>query len=267
TAQSDAPVIYKLGCDNWYYSDRVLFCMFGPPNAAHTAVLMGDSIAAQWFPAVAEVFQKADWRLLFLTKSSCPMVDESFFYAKIGREYTVCSTWRRRALEQVAALKPDMVLLSSAPTYNFMQTQWVDGTKKVLGDISASVGHIYILRGTPHLPFDGPGCLAENSGRPAWFSFRRACSAPSTDEYADDVYQWLQQASGHFSNVTTVDMNDLICPNGMCVAEQNGEVVFRDSQHMTAMFAASLGTALKSRLDFKDFQAVSRANSHSLQSH
>jgi peptidoglycan/LPS O-acetylase OafA/YrhL len=266
-AHGDAPVIYGMGCDDWYHSDRVLTCMFGPTNATHTAVLLGDSIAGQWFPAVAKVFDKPGWRLLVMTKSSCPMVDEPFFYPRIGREYTECSTWRRRSLEQIAAIKPDVVLLGTVSTDDFTQAQWVDGTTKVLEAITASSGHIYVLRATPHLPFDGPDCLAEHSGRPAWLGFGRACSASSTDEHADLVYQWLQQASRHFDNVKTVDMNDLVCPNGTCVAEQNGQIAFRDSQHMTATFAASLGPALGDRLDLKEFSAGNRAASATLQTH
>jgi peptidoglycan/LPS O-acetylase OafA/YrhL len=266
-AHVDAPVIYGMGCDDWYHSDRVQICAFGPAKAPHTAVLMGDSIAGQWFPAVAWAFNKPDWRLLVLTKSSCPMVDEPLFYPRIGREYTECSTWRKHSLEQIAAIKPDVVLLGTVSTDDFTQAQWVNGTSKVLEAITMSSGHIYVLRGTPPLPFDGPDCLAEHSGRPAWLGFGRACSASSTDERADLVYQWLQQASRHFANVKTVDMNDLICPNGTCVAKQNGKIVFRDSQHMTATFAASLGPALEERLDLKEFSAGDRAASATLQTH
>jgi peptidoglycan/LPS O-acetylase OafA/YrhL len=268
-AQVDAPIIYirGTGCDDWYRSDRVHICAFGPTNALHTAVLMGDSVAGQWFPAVVKVFDKPGWRLLVLTKSACPMVDVPIFYNRIGRMYTECSTWRKHSLEQVAGIKPDVVLLSTVSTDDFTQAQWVEGTTRVLGAIMASSGHIYVLRGTPPLPFDGPNCLAEHVGRPAWLGFGRACSASSTDEHADLVYQWLQQASRHFDNVKTIDMNDLICPNGTCAAEQNGKIVFRDSQHMTATFAASLGPALEDRLDLKGFSEGDRAAGTTLQTH
>jgi len=252
-AHSDAPVIYGMGCDDWYHSDQVQICAFGPIKAARTAVLMGDSIAGQWFPAVATIFDKLGWKLLVVTKSSCPMVDVSFFYARIGREYTECSTWRNNALKQIAAMKPDLVLLGTVSTNGFSQVQWVEGSESVLRSIASLSGHIYILRGTPHLPFDGPDCLAEHSGRPTWMGFKNACSAASNDEHADDVYDWLQQASRKFGNVTTVDMSNVICPKGVCVAERNGVIVFRDSQHMTATFAESLAPALEGQLDLQRF--------------
>ena len=39
-------------------------------------------------------------------------------------------------------------------------------------------------------------------------------------------------------------MTDAICPGATCRAEIRGEVVFRDDQHMTATFAASLAPEL-----------------------
>ncbi|RCS29027.1 acyltransferase [Rhodanobacter denitrificans] len=248
-AHVDAPVIYAMPCDDWYHSDAVRFCAFGPSDAKHTVVLMGDSIGAQWFPAVAEVFNRPDWRLLVLTKSSCPMVDEPMFYPRIGRDYVECSTWRKNASRQVAGLRPDIVILGSIQTSNFSQTQWVEGTARLLKVISGSVDHIYILRGTPHLPFDGPNCLASKNWLP-WLRFRQGtCQAPAFSKSDNDVYQWLQEAGSRFDNVSVLDLNGAICPNGMCHAEQDGMVVFRDSQHMTATFTGSLGKELGQRLN------------------
>lgn len=247
-AHADAPAIYAAGCDDWYHSDQVRICSFGPTDADHTTVLMGDSIAGQWFPAVAQWAGKSGWRVLVVTKSSCPMVDQPIFYARIGRMYTECAAWREHALQQVASIKPDLVLLGSVSTYDFTQTQWIDGTTRVLKVIAGSSGHVFLLRGTPHLPFDGPDCLAANSGRPEWLGLPSACSASYHDEQNEHVYQWLQQASRSFANVSVIDLNDNICPHGMCEAERDGVVVFRDSQHMTATFATSLSDVLGEKL-------------------
>lgn len=255
-ARMDSPAIYTKGCDDWYHSDQVRVCSFGPEGAAHTAVLMGDSIAGQWFPAVARIFNRPDWRLVVLTKSSCPMVDVTFFYARIGREYTECSTWRSHALEQVANIKPDVVVLGTVATDGFSQEQWVDGSVRVLNVISAASGRIYVMRGTPHLPFDGPNCLSSHKGRPAWLGSLQVCDAPASDAREQQVFQWLQLASTRFSNVRTIDMNDLVCPQGRCSAELNGEVVFRDSQHLTASFAKSLGPEMARRMGLSDVAPI-----------
>jgi peptidoglycan/LPS O-acetylase OafA/YrhL len=241
-AHMDAPVIYGMGCDDWYKSDRVNICAFGPREAGHTAVLMGDSIAGQWFPAMARAFDRPGWRLLVLTKSSCPMVDEPFFYERIGREYTECARWRSASLAQVAAIKPDVLLLGTVSTNSFTQAQWTEGTARVLDKVSASARHIFILRGTPLLPFDGPDCLARHEGNVG------DCSAPYKDEHADRVFAWLTAAASRFSNASMADFNDLVCPGGVCHAALKGRIVFRDSQHMTASYAESIGDEVAARL-------------------
>jgi hypothetical protein len=175
------------------------------------------------------------------------MVDEPFFYARIGKEYTACAAWREHALEKLVALKPEILLLGSAG-YEFTGEQWIDGTTKILGVLSPAVGHIYILRDTPLLHFDGPDCLAEHSGRPAWFGLQHACNAPADDPHADQVYRWLGEAASRFANVGMLDMNAQVCPDGVCSAERDGLIVFRDSQHLTGSFAASLGPALSGKL-------------------
>jgi len=251
-AHGDAPIIYAMGCDDWYRSDKVRFCDFGSTDARHTAVLMGDSIGAQWFPAVAEVFDRPDWRLLVLTKSSCPMVDEPLFDARIGREYIECSAWRKAALKKIASMRPDIVILGSTPTPSFDHAQWVDGTTRVLTAINNSVDHIYILRGTPELPFDGPNCLSSKSWLP-WLPLRQGiCRAPVFNKQNNDVYLSLQQASRRFDNVTVLDLNSAVCPRGECDAERDGKIIFRDSQHMTATFAESLSGELGRQLNLED---------------
>jgi peptidoglycan/LPS O-acetylase OafA/YrhL len=251
-AHVDAPVIYAMGCDDWYHSDSVRICAFGPDDATHTAVLMGDSIGAQWFPAVAKVFNRPGWRLLVLTKSSCPMVDEPIFYARIGREYVECDIWRKNASTQISRMRPDVVILGSIQTADFSKDQWIQGTERLLKVISEAADHVYVLRGTPRLPFDGPNCLSSQSWLREWAPWRDHCSAPAFEQQDDEVYQWLQQASHGFANVSMLDMNDAICPGNRCDARRNGEVIFRDSQHMTATFVESLGAELSRRMNLSD---------------
>lgn len=250
SARFDAPSIYGQGCDDWYHNDRVMLCGFGPSNAKHTLVLMGDSVAGQWFPALSQVVSKPDWRLIVITKSACPMLDEPFFYARIGREYTECTRWRRAALEQLASMRPDIVVLSTGANHSFTQQQWSDGATRTLKALAGSVGKIYFLRSTPHLDFDGPSCLSASADRPKWLVSAPRCESSNKDEYERQVYQSLQQAAKQFPNVQTIDLNSLICPDQRCAAEQKDKVVFRDGQHLTASFASFLGPEMLRRLGF-----------------
>lgn len=258
-AHSDAPIIYAMGCDDWFHSSDVRICAFGPRNAAHTVILMGDSIAGQWFPAVAKAFNRPNWRLLVITKSSCPMVDEPYFYGRIGREYTECADWRSAALREVASMKPDVVVMSSFPTLVLDEEQWIDGTSSVLRKISPSVGHVFLVRATPRLPFNGPDCLAARQWRLSLLDFSNDCRARAQSPENVDVYSWLKQAASGFGNVAIVDMNDFVCPQLVCAAERENQIVFRDNQHLTASFARSLGKDLALKMDVRDLIGLAKA--------
>lgn len=251
-ARSDLPAIYAMGCDDFFRSAVVRACAFGPPNAAHTAVLMGDSIGGQWFPAVAKVFANPDWRLLVFTKSSCPMVDEPVFNRRIGRSYVECATWRENALKEIVALRPDVVLLGSSSTYDFDQAQWLDGTTRILKALSPASGHVYVLRATPGLSFDGPACLSARNWLPALHLHEDDCHANAFNQQNADVYEWLKRAAMGFPNVTPLDFNDGICPDGLCEAERNGLVVYRDEQHLTAHFVETLSDELGRRIEARN---------------
>jgi peptidoglycan/LPS O-acetylase OafA/YrhL len=244
-ARVDAPIIYGMDCDDWYHSSDVHICGFGDAAAKHTAVAMGDSVGLQWFPAYARVFDRPGWRLMVITKSSCPMVDVPIFYPRIGREYTECSRWRDQALGAVASLRPDIVILGSTFTYAYTQTQWEQGTERVLQALSGNAGRIYLMRSTPTLPFDGPSCLAPRSWLYRKLAGAEHCTGAARTDQSDSVFHSLEQAATHFPNVQVVDMTDAICPQGICHAGSDGRIVFRDKQHLTASFAASLAPTLE----------------------
>jgi hypothetical protein len=241
-ASMDRSALYAPGasCDTWFFSAKVTVCTYGDKNAQHTAVLMGDSIGAQWFPALEPWFTQSGWRLLVITKSACPMVEKSFFYPKIGKEYAVCTEWRQQALEFLQKTKPDHVFLGSANSsgYGFSPEDWQEGTQKILSALSPHVGVITLIRGTPALPFDMLECLGGNMPLTQWLSGTARCQASPDQTQNDQIFHALRKAAKPFPNVRVLDMNEVVCPDGRCWAEREGVIVFRDSQHLTASFVA-----------------------------
>ena len=242
-ARADAPAIYAMGCDDWYRSAAVRVCSFGSPQTTRTAVLMGDSHIGQWFPAVHRVLDGAGWRLLVITKSACPMVDAPIFYARIGREYTECAQWRDAALQTVQELKPDLFIFGSAPAA-FTTRQWTEGTARVLARLSPAVARIVLLADTPALPFDGPQCPMQQALRPAWLADARRCTSEPENSDAATIRRLLQATASRFTNVEFVDMGPHVCPDGVCRAELDGRVTYRDNQHLSGSFAESLAPAM-----------------------
>ena len=242
--RQDAPIIYAMGCDDWFYSAGIRLCAFGENNAKHTAVLIGDSIVGQWFPAFNSAFNKPGWRVLVLTKSSCPMVDEPWFYERIGMEYKVCESWRDSALDLLASLHPDIILMGSSSNYNFNKLQWVSGTMRILDKLAPFTGQVIIMRPTYALGFDGPSCLARQQWRSTFLEMDSDCSQKSGSQKENLIYEWLMQAARHYKNAFVLDMNGFICSENRCSAQHGDTIVYRDNMHLTAKFASTLGNPL-----------------------
>ena len=245
----DMPEIYRMPCDTWFTDARVEPCVFGTKTSTKTVVLLGDSIGVQWFSLISGIFEKPTWRTIVLTKSSCPILDVEFFYARIGKTYQVCTDWRNAVIDDLISLKPDVLVMGSAISGGFSESQWVEGTTRILQRLSKSVGTIILVPGTPNLGFDGPGCIARNLSPTGQFD-RSACIGQDRIQAVDPIKLYLEKAAARFPNVHLVDLNDLVCPEGNCNAiSDDGLVVFRDSQHLTDTFVRSRIPAASNRFD------------------
>lgn len=243
------PQIYAIkGCDEWYSSDRLVPCVFkGDGSPGHTAVMLGDSQGLHWFPAFQKVFADAGWTLVVLTKSSCPIVDESIFYERIHRRYTECETWRAAALAYVEQIKPDIVVVGSAGSYSFTPEQWEQGSRRTLEELRKGARHVLVLAPSPRLPFDGPGCVV---GNPLLLQKEAsdACSAPLEKIQDRSVMDALARATSGIGEVAILNLNDSVCPQGVCRAWTRGQLVYRDFQHLNAPFVEHLASDVSARL-------------------
>jgi peptidoglycan/LPS O-acetylase OafA/YrhL len=247
--RGDVPDIYRFPCDSWYSSAEVEPCVVDSGNASKTVVFFGDSIGAQWYSMIPYVFPPSDWRIVVITKSSCPIVDEDYYYPRIGRVFKICSDWRDAAIEYILDLKPDTVLIGSASTYDFDANQWVEGSIRVVEKMANEVESIVLLAGTPSLGFDGPGCVSRNVSVDGIMD-HEACQAEHRLNHVRKVTMYLQKAADISDNVQLLDLNDLICPDEICNAlSHDGVVVFRDGQHLTDSFVRSRSYQIKLRFN------------------
>lgn len=242
---SDLPIIYTKGCDS-YSSNQLHSCLFGSTNAKKVVVLVGDSIAAQWFSAVHAIFPEPEWRTIVLTKSSCAMVDKEYYYGK--KLYTSCTEWRNAVIGELAILRPNVVIMGESANYGFSQTDWVDGSARVIEKLSKNAHQVLVIPGTPFLPFDGPNCVHRHRAedRPA---IQAACSTP-VPAHASAVASYLKQAAAPFPNAHLLNLNDIACPTGACSAmAPDGVVVYRDSGHLSDSFVKARIPAIRQEIE------------------
>lgn len=246
--QLDVSRIYIDQCDQWYQSADVRPCAYGNPDASNTAVLMGDSVGVQWFPALYELFGGGDWKLILLTKGSCPIIDESFYYDRLKRNFIECDLWRDAAIDWIIEQSPKILFMGNSQI-QFTQRQWIEGTKRILDKVTNKIPKVIIIRPTYPLPFHGPACIARSNWQSKFISPLIDCSTPAGNAGSENIMDWLEAAAEDYSGAAVLDLNELVCPNDVCSAIVNGKPVFRDNQHITASFARSL---------YKHFEEVAR---------
>ncbi len=253
-AAFSVPVLYDSPCDTWYHSSMLSVCKFGPKDAGNTVVVLGDSVMAQWFPALYKIYvDQRDWRLIVLTKSACAVQDETYYYARIKRTYTVCSTWRQRALRYISKIHPRLVIAGST-LYGFTPEQWIEGTRETINSLSGSSRKVLLFAPAPSLRFNGLECLSEHDVWPTWLAAGRRCSAPEQATTLHRVDGYLKQAISGYSNVSLIVVNKLLCPHGICSAERDGQPEFRDELHITASFASFLTPGLERLLSARNMK-------------
>ena len=230
-----------LRCDRWHFDAEVIPCSVGDPEAAHTAVLIGDSLGANWASFLPEIYTSPDWRVMLFTKSACAIVDVEYFYQPAGGLYDVCTEWREASFERITGLEPDIVFISSSSYYEFSESQWTEGAHSVLEKISPATDHVVFIPGTPKISFDGSSCVRE----PYRFTLRlkdseRMCEEKQASTASDDVAGYLERVARDFPNAHVLNLNDLVCPAHRCAARNpEGVTVFYDKLHLTGPFVLS----------------------------
>lgn len=245
------PSVYRDSrCDQWYHSSELVPCDIPVEGSGDngTLLLIADSVGTQWAPAVEHVARVRGMRLQILTKSSCPIVDEPFVYPRIHRRFTECEQWRDLAVEHAKKIRPSMVIIGSTSSYGFSQTQWIEGSQRLLRRLREAAGQVVVIAPTPILPFHGPRCLMMNAKDSPQGLQVEGCSADLADSEQAEVLAALRLAVAGVSGAHLLYMNELVCPGGRCEAYRNGRMVFRDEQHLNADMAAALGPEFEERL-------------------
>jgi hypothetical protein len=231
--------------------------MFGDLSATTKVVLMGDSHAEHWLPAMDRIGRERHWKVYAMVKPACPVADiPEMMNARLKRQYTECTNWRRSRLRRILALRPDLVVLSSydhyipadgeASSWNVTPAAWQTGLRRTYSLLSNAGIKTVAMRDVPDAGFDVPSCLSRRaSGAPFQL---RACEYDLAESLRWSAIDAQTAAARGLSNVAIVTMNDRVCPRSPCSVVQRGSIVFRDDDHLTTAFSRAEAPMLGSRL-------------------
>jgi len=251
-ARDDLPRIYGDGCHLSAAATASPPCVFGSAASQRTVVLFGDSHAAQWFPALERLATGQGWRLISLTKSSCPAADVTIWNTSLKREYSECDEWRRAVLERIAGERPWLVILSDSRDYTLWSdgaqvpvaeegALWDGGLARTLANLAAVADRVVLVGDTPRAQVDPPVCLSRHPDDVL------ACASPrhlalDTARLAEERAIAATAAAGF------VDPTAWVCPSEPCPVVIGRLLVYRDEHHLTATFARALANRLLDEL-------------------
>jgi peptidoglycan/LPS O-acetylase OafA/YrhL len=248
-ARADLPKVYALQCHLDYVETQPRGCEFGSPSSQTRVMLIGDSHAAQWFPAIERIADSLQWRLSYASKSSCPAVAIPVYLERFKREYRECAQWRSHVLEQIAVLRPSLVIVANATSYVLGGTvadggplidrvHWRDGIRDLILAIRSRAGRVVLLADIPPAGFDIPTCLARAVWQGRGSSF--FCGfVPDTGI----VSRSGERDGAALGGASYLEFGPLVCRE-ICLPERDGLVVFRDDNHLTASFSRTLASQI-----------------------
>ena len=246
-ARYDHAASQQDGCIAAYATVQLTNCHYGAADAKFRIVIVGDSHAEQWLPALMVIAQQRGASVQLYAKAHCAFADARQFLFEEGRAYGECDQWNRELLRKLGEAPPDMLITSGINGYQIVgpngisddSARMADGYSALWKQLVGRGIKIFAIKDTPFMPFDVPDCLARRGATVAGCSSPRGAVLKPVDPLA---------AAAGAAGATFIDMNDAICAPETCQSVVGNVLVYQDSNHLTATYARTLASLLEQQL-------------------
>jgi len=242
----------KIGCYNYNAA-----CTFGNAKAKKSLVLLGDSHAAMWAPAIIPTATAAGYKVVVLWYPNCPAADVTPFLVVRGALDPNCATWHHRIFGDIAKAKPSVVVLSEATSFAqsasgtpFTPSEWQTGLEKTMTAVGGASTKVIMLSDIPLFNENPSNCLARNPVAV------QQCGAPLVS--SDPSLRQLtgaESAAALSKHAKFISFTSLLCASS-CSPIVGNHVTYFDSNHVASSYAAAIRTPLWTQLS----KAIASAN-------
>jgi peptidoglycan/LPS O-acetylase OafA/YrhL len=241
--REDRGAVWHEGCMLEPLQTRSGECEFGRRDGRRTVALFGDSHAMHFFPAVERVAEERGWRLLAFNKAGCPPYDLLVYNPEVDREFHECREWHANVLERLDAERPSIVFTAGAIWHKVVRDGEVvrrhrENTAalepayvRMLERLTELSPRVVALKDLPKAPHDMTDCVSENLDDLERCAFDRDQANPDHFEV---------RAARAVEGVELIDLTPALCSQGRCFGVLENTLVYRDDDHMTATFSATL---------------------------
>jgi len=224
----NTPATYENGCHlgegHWKYDKKCL----SPKNA--DIVLVGDSHAAQWLPALAFMAKKMNLKVLSLTKSACAINFMPNPYLK--KVDPACSKWNKETLKIISDVHPEYIFFSnhtegvyrSATSGGDPAVAWKIGLVLTLEKLRSAADSVIYFADNAGPAFIPNLCLSTP------FKSPESCTFPLHQTKESRV---TLEVIKNQKNIPIISINEFICKDQTCSSEIGGKNVFRDDNHLS----------------------------------
>lgn len=229
-------------------------CILGDPEGEATVVLLGDSHARHWLPALDAAGKQRSWRVVSHTKSACTPVDAPILNTNFEREYHECRQWRHAVVDALQAAD-DIDLVVVARAYGYTETLldedgaearpqdfarlWSAAASRTFEDLRRAADRVLVLRDTPWAPEDVPTCMSESPDTPS------DCDLSLEEHAGLDEPLYEAERSVAPDQVRFADPTPLVCAQDPCpMVTADGLIKYRDRHHLTETYSRRLADGL-----------------------
>ena len=238
-------------CTPLELSDLVGPCEFGLPaaDARFTVALVGDSHASHWRAAIENVAQRKRWRGISITRTGCPLSHVEPAIEPESRRLD-CLRWnlevpkwfrRHPDVHTVFVVGHFAAEIVNRGARDELAAK-VAGYTAAWEALPASVTRIIVIRDTPLVGNDTFDCVRHAIARDR--NAGHACAVARKNVLRTDA---AVVAADRLSSdrVKVIDMSRFFCGTKRCYPVIGGALVYKDDQHMTEIFATTLGPYLQ----------------------
>lgn len=243
-ASRDVSVLYENNHECISDTDQLIKCTFGDKSSNKTALLVGDSHAAQWFPALDEISKRDGYRLDVILRFSCVYMD-----APRGKDFQDCEKWSA-SLSRYLAKSPryDLMFASSwasnlsgdIKSGSLSREEAIDGFHRVWNPLVERGTTVIVIRDIPELTNSPSKCLEQVP------QTMEKCAVLKSSAFQSADIQF--EAAQNFPGVKSIDLTDAFCDEQHCFTMIGGIVVYLDLSHMNKTYSQNLSDYLGAKI-------------------
>lgn len=235
-ASEELPSMYDDSeCYTGLDSDRIHRCSFGETeDPDYRVALVGGSHSGHWFPALEEIAGDLNMQIDTYIKDGCRFTTDNHG----GALTDLCVNWNEHIIQPLIDHEPDLIVTTANANIELTSEGFVEMWENFEGKID-----ILALRDNQRMDFDVPQCL-EQASDPS------ECATPRDELLTEEQpWDWIGEENIP-SNVHLVDLTDHFCVGGECLPIIGNVITLRDNNHISTLYARTLGPALREELEF-----------------